>query len=71
MEIIPAKKIVGMRVILTVKTKNGQFEKFKARAVVQGHSGCIRKGIDYDTVFAPAPRLESNRALQALAIIQG
>ena len=34
--------------------------------MVQGHKGNIRRGIDYDTVFAAAPSLESGRMLMAL-----
>ena len=41
----------------------------KCRAVVAGHQRAIRRNVDYQTsdVYAPAPRLETGRALQAFA----
>ena len=65
------KKLVGMRMIFESKLINGVFDRYKARAVVQGHPGAIRKGIDYDTVFAAAPHLESGRILQAMGTMYG
>lgn len=64
--IIPKHKIVGMRMLYDTKTRDGVFDKAKNRCVVQGHKGNIRRGIDYDTVFAAAPSLESGRMLMAL-----
>ena len=64
--IVPKHKIVGMRMLYDTKTRDGVFDKAKNRCVVQGHKGNIRRGIDYDTVFAAAPSLESGRMLMAL-----
>ena len=51
------------------RTSNGVFAKAKARTVVAGHSRSIRRNVDYkiSDVFAPAPRLETGRTLQAFA----
>ena len=48
-----------MGMLYDTKTRDGIFDKAKNRCVVQGHKGNIRRGIDYDTVFAAAPSLES------------
>jgi hypothetical protein len=63
------KLLVNMRTIFDVKETNGVFAKAKARTVVAGHSRSIRRNVDYQTqdVFAPAPRLETGRTLQAFA----
>ena len=34
---------------------DGWFNRYKARMVINGHPGVVRRGIDYDTVFAAAP----------------
>ena len=59
------KRLVNMRMLFDVK-RDG---RCKCRAVVAGHQRAIRRNIDYKTsdVFAPAPRLETGRTLQALA----
>ena len=37
--------------------------------VINGHPGAVRRGIDYDTVFAAAPHLQSARILRALEVL--
>ena len=64
--LIPKHKIVGMRMLYDAKSRDGLFDKAKGRCIVQGHKGSIRRGIDYDTVFAAAPHLETQRMLMAL-----
>ena len=49
-----------MGMLYDTKTRDGIFDKAKNRCVVQGHKGNIRRGIEYDTVFAVAPSLESS-----------
>ena len=48
---------------------DGEVEKFKARVVAKGYSQ--REGIDYIETLFPTVRLESLRALFALAASQG
>ena len=69
--ILPGKKIVGMQMLYDAKLKDGAFERAKARCVVQGHKGAIRKGIDYDTVFAAAPNLAVGRMMKCIAVLLG
>ena len=59
------KQLINMRMLFDVK-RDG---RCKCRAVVSGHQRAIRRNIDYQTsdVYAPAPRLETGRALQAFA----
>ena len=39
--------------------------------VLNGHPGAVRKGIDYLTVFAAAPHLQSQRILRAFEVLLG
>jgi hypothetical protein len=54
----PPNKVIGMRMLLDSKIKQGKFERAKGRTVAQGHKGNLRKGFDYDTVFCAAPALK-------------
>ena len=68
--IVPRKRIVPMRMLLTAKMKSdGSFDRAKCRNIVQGHKGYLQKGVHYAaTVFAPTPSLAENRLIQALAV---
>ena len=56
--------------VLRVKTDaSGKLDKYKARVVAKGYRQM--EGVDYDETFAPTVRLESVRALVALAASMG
>ena len=67
--LIPAKKIIPMRMLMTTKVDStGNIDKLKARNIVTGHKAYVRPGIDYDTVFAAAPNIQATRLLQIIAV---
>ena len=52
------KTIVPMRMLLTAKIKaDGSFDRAKARNVVMGHKGFLRKGEHFSAVFSAAPQI--------------
>lgn len=63
------KRLVNMQMLFESKMLDGAFNKFKCRLVAQGHPGAVRKHIDYDSVFAPAPHLESARMFRAFEVL--
>ena len=65
------KRLVNMQMLFESKMLDGAFNKFKCRLVAQGHPGAVRKHIDYDSVFAPAPHLESARMFRAFEVLLG
>ena len=66
--ILPGKRLIGIRVIYETKVKNGEFERCKCRAVAQGFGF---KKTDFDSCFAAAPSLQSNRLISALCAVLG
>ena len=64
--ILPGKRLIGIRVIYETKVKNGEFERCKCRAVAQGFGF---KKTDFDSCFAAAPSLQSNRLISALCAL--
>lgn len=59
-------KVVPSRFVYEAKTgQNGEVEKMKARAVIQGFRQ--KHGVDYDEVFAPTIRGEQVRFMLAVA----
>ena len=58
------KKLVNSQMLFECKFLDGWFNRYKARMVINGHPGAVRRGIDYDTVFAAAPHLQSARILR-------
>ena len=50
---------------------DGTLDKYKARFVQKGHSGNMKKGVHYDEVFAPAPKLVSTRLLKLYGLNWG
>ena len=66
--ILPGKRLIGIRVIYETKVKNGEFERCKCRAVAQGFGF---KKTDFDSCFAAAPSLQSNRLISALSAVLG
>ena len=52
------KKLVNSQMLFENKFLDGWFSRYKARLVINGHPGAVRKGIDYETVFAAAPHLQ-------------
>ena len=69
-ELPKGRKAIGSKWVYKVKTgADGQIERYKARLVVQGFSQ--KYGDDYDETFCPVVRLESLRALMALAVQNG
>jgi len=65
------KKIVNTQMLFESKLLDGLFNKYKARCVANGHPGAVRKGIDYQTVFAAAPHLQSQRIMRAVEVLLG
>jgi len=66
-ELPKGKKAIGSKWVYKVKTgADGLMERYKARLVAQGFSQ--KYGDDYDETFCPVVRLESLRALIALAV---
>ena len=62
--VLPAKTIVGMRMLLDVKLKpDGTLDKLKARNVVQGHKGYVQHGVHFSAVFAAAPSIPASRVV--------
>ena len=60
------RKRVGCRWVFTVKyTPNGLIDKFKARLVAKGFSQAPRT--DYTNTFSPTIKMDSLRALLAIA----
>jgi len=60
---------IPMRMLLNTKiTPEGDFDKAKARAVLQGDPRHMQKGVHFSVVFAPSPGLGSTRMLQAYAV---
>ena len=67
-----SKRIIGLRYVFENKLDaKKDFVKAKGRCVAQGHSGALTKGVDYQTVFAPAPSLSSPRLIQAMTVLFG
>ena len=67
--LLPAKRIIGIRAIYESKVSNGKFQRYKCRTVAQGFG--FKKGRDYESCFAAAPSLQSNRLLSAMCAILG
>ena len=65
------KKVVNSQMLFESKLLDGLFARYKARMVLNGHPGAVRKGIDYLTVFAAAPHLQSQRILRAFEVLLG
>ena len=64
----PDRKPVGNRWVLVKKTnKEGEVIKYKARLVAKGYSQI--PGMDYTDTFSPVVRLETIRAILALAAV--
>ena len=64
------RKAIGSKWVYKIKTgPDGLIERYKARLVAQGFSQ--KYGDDYDETFCPVVRLESLRALIALAVQKG
>ena len=58
--------------LLNTKVKpSGEFDKAKARYVLQGDPQHMQKGVHFSLVFAPTPGLESRLILQAYAVGTG
>ena len=73
MGVMPGKKVVPMRMLLTSKVKaDGTFDKAKARGVLQGHTGHFPKhgpvGRGWAVVFTPTPNVVETRLFNALAV---
>ena len=65
------KKVVRTQMLFEAKLLDGLFSRYKARLVANGHPGAVRKGIDYTTVFAAAPHLQSQRIMRAFEVLLG
>jgi transposase InsO family protein len=64
------KDVIGVKWVYKVKhNSDGSFKRNKARLVVKGYAQ--QPGIDYDETFAPVARLDTIRALIALAAQKG
>lgn len=64
------QKAIGLKWVFKLKKDaEGNVTKYKARIVAKGY--VQKKGIDFDEVFAPVARLETIRALLALAASGG
>ena len=62
-------KPIPLRMLLNTKIKpSGEFDKAKARYVLQGDPQHMQKGVHFSVVFAPTPGLETGRILQAYAV---
>ena len=62
-------KPIPLRMLLTTKIRpSGEFDKTKARYVLQGDPQHMQKGVHFSVVFAPTPGLETGRILQAYAV---
>jgi hypothetical protein len=60
------KPIMNKWVFVKKYNKEGNLQKYKARLVARGFSQI--PGMDYDQTFAPVVRLETIRAILALAV---
>jgi hypothetical protein len=66
----PGVKPISSRWVFTIKhTSDGEIERYKARLVARGYTQ--RHGIDYIETFAPTCRIQSIRAVLALAASLG
>lgn len=65
------KDPINMSIVLDNKYVDGVFERHKVRAAVAGHKYNMKKGIDYDDVFAAAPNQNTSRLLSAMAVQMG
>ena len=68
MEVLPEERSpISTRVVLKVKKKaNGEFDKFKARAVVRGFMAKI--GVDYYSIYCPMASISTCRLVMALGV---
>jgi site-specific DNA-cytosine methylase len=63
------KNPIPLSVCLTYKfDSSGEVTKFKTRMAVAGHSGHMKKGIDYDKTYASTPTHHSCRVMQATMV---
>jgi len=64
-----SKKPIPMRILLSSKIKpSGEFDRAKARSVLQGDKRHMTKGIHYSVVFCASPSLVANKVMQGLAV---
>ena len=70
MELPPGQRAIGLKWVYKVKRdKHGNIIRHMARLVAKGY--VQRAGVDFDEVFAPVARLDSVRALLAVAAHEG
>ena len=63
----PGRKCIGTKWVYRIKRDgNNNFERYKCRVVAKGYVQI--PGVDYDRTFAPVVRIESIRALIAIAV---
>ena len=70
-DLSPTTKVLGSKFVFKTKTKDGVFDKYKARLVVHGHRQLPEVHYNPTEIFSPVAAIQTGRCALAMAAARG